>query len=130
MYILNKEKEIAHSKTTFVNPEVERLEKELRLLKEQKQAIASTKKEKTISEEKIVVIKGEKYLQTETELKRVSSQPKPKKKSNSVCLHFCKFGSCSKSPCPYIHDRNLVRVCPSYLRVCCLLCYLLGLLYK
>lgn len=117
MYIQNKEKEIAHSKTTFVNPEVERLEKELRLLKEQKQAITSTNKEKTKPEEKVVVINGEKYLQTQTELKRVCSQSKPINKSNSVCLHFCKYGSCSKSPCPYVHDRNLVRVCPSYMRV-------------
>lgn len=97
---------------------MERLEKELKLLTQQKLALDASRKEQMKNKKKeIVVINGDKYIQTGTQLERYYEKPKPIIKSNIVCIPFCKFGSCPNPHCPNIHDRNLVRICPSFLRV-------------
>ena len=118
VYKLKKESEKIAEKTTFINPEMERLEKELKLLTQQKLALDASRKEQMKNKKKeIVVINGDKYIQTGTQLERYYEKPKPIIKSNIVCIPFCKFGSCPNPHCPNIHDRNLVRICPSFLRV-------------
>ena len=155
------------SKTTFINPVVVQLEKELKLLTQQKHALDATK----IDHRNVnrgnrihsIVEKGnEMYMmrdggyyplnermkedyhinermegnhhinkrmkenhpldnrnamyQTQKERKEIH-HPLDKQQTKTICTHFCKFGHCIKVQCRNIHDKNLVRICPSFLKV-------------
>ena len=106
------------SKTTFVNPELERLQTEIALLKEQKKSIDLMNKEKLNQDSKkeVVVVNGDKYVVNGSKMDKVVSPSIPKKKED-VCLTFCKYGSCSNPTCRNRHDPSLVRICPAFLRV-------------
>ena len=106
------------SKTTFVNPELERLQTEIALLKEQKKSIDLMNKEKLNQDSKkeVVVVNGDKYVVNGSKMDKVVSPSIPKKKED-VCLTFCKYGSCSNPTCRNRHDPSLVRICPACLRV-------------
>ena len=106
------------SKTTFVNPELERLQTEIALLKEQKKSIDLMNKEKLNQDSKkeVVVVNGDKYVVNGSKMDKVVSPSIPKKKED-VCLTFCKYGSCSNPNCRNRHDPSLVRICPAFLRV-------------
>lgn len=112
LFVVYKRK-MALSRTTFVNPEMEKLQKELELIKHQKRSIDMKNVENTKNE--IVRINGEQYRMNGFKMNKVVKNVKPK--SDSVCLQFCKYGVCSNENCPFIHDRNLVRICPSFLKV-------------
>ena len=106
------------SKTTFVNPELERLQTEIALLKEQKKSIDLMNKEKLKQDSKkeVVVVNGDKYVVNGSKMDKVVVPSIPKKKED-VCLTFCKYGSCSNPTCRNRHDPSLVRICPAFLRV-------------
>lgn len=121
MYEKIKSHEELVSKTTFINPDIERLEKELSLLTEQKMAIdrANREKQKAEGKQEYVMVNGDKYIVKGSKMEKVVSIPLPeqKKKKKEVCLMFCKYGSCSTPSCPCIHDKSIVRICPSFLKV-------------
>lgn len=106
-------RKLALSRTTFVSPEMEKLQKELELIKHQKRSMGVKNAENTKSE--IVRINGEQYRVNGFKMDMVVKSVKPK--SDSVCLQYCKYGTCSNEHCPNRHDRNLVRICPSFLKV-------------
>lgn len=92
---------------------MEKLQKELELIKHQKRSMGVKNAENTKSE--IVRINGEQYRVNGFKMDMVVKSVKPK--SDSVCLQYCKYGTCSNEHCPNRHDRNLVRICPSFLKV-------------
>lgn len=92
---------------------MEKLQKELELIKHQKRSMGVKNAENTKSE--IVRINGEQYRVNGFKMDVVVKSVKPK--SDSVCLQYCKYGTCSNEHCPNRHDRNLVRICPSFLKV-------------
>ena len=107
------------ARTTFVNPEIERLQKELSLLTEQKKSLDSInrEKQKESGKKEIVMVHGTKYVINGTQMEKIESTPKPTQHKKGVCLTFCKYGSCSVSSCPNIHDKSIVRICPAFLKV-------------
>lgn len=140
-----------YSKTTFVNPEVVRLEKELRLLTQQQRALEVTRSDlalnTTRSDATLEVKESDSTLDTmminspldtkgystnihsfRDNVAKRSEEMSPlddknstnqtrKKMQQPVCTHFCKFGRCIRAPCNNLHDKNLVRICPSFLKV-------------
>lgn len=117
VYMRKKQQEEASVKTRFVNPSLDTLEKQLSLLKEQKASIDALAKEK---KPEIVTVNGDKYVVKGMEMNKVSESghvSRPRRKTNTVCLQFCKHGFCKNPECPNVHDPSLVRICPAFLRV-------------
>ena len=117
VYIRKKQQEETSIKTRFINPCLDSLEKQLSLLKEQEASIDALAKEK---KPKIVMVNGDKYVVKGMEMSKAPESThasKPKRKTTSVCLQFCKHGFCKNPECPNVHDTSLVRICPAFLRV-------------
>ena len=116
-YMRKKQQEETSVKTRFINPSLDSLEKQLSLLKEQKASMDALAKEKKPD---IVMVNGDKYIVKGMEMNKMSEPghvSKPRRKTNSVCLQFCKHGFCKNPECPNVHDPSLVRICPAFLRV-------------
>lgn len=115
-YIRKKQQEETSDRTRFISPSLDVLEKQLSLLKEQKASIDALAKEKS----EIVMVNGDKYVVKGMEMSKAPESErvsKPKRKTTSLCLQFCKHGFCKNPECPNVHDRSLVRICPAFLRV-------------
>ena len=92
---------------------MEKLQKELEILKQQKRSLDLKNAENAKKE--IVRINGEQYIVNGFKMDKVVKSIQPK--TDGVCLQFCKYGSCPNEHCPNRHDRNLVRICPAFLKV-------------
>lgn len=128
VYMRKKQQEEASVKTRFINPSLDTLEKQLSLLKEQKMSIDALAKEK---KPEIVMVNGDKYVLKGMEMNKVSESghvSRPRRKTNAVCLQFCKHGFCKNPECPNVHDPSLVRICPAFLRVLIRVIYDIGML--
>lgn len=100
----------------YVNSDISSLEKVIDQLTQKKQALEKKSMEKK-PKSGIIIMNGEKYILKGKTMEKYIDKKRSAPSNGTICLDFCKYGSCNNPNCHNKHDRNLVRLCPAFLRV-------------
>lgn len=116
VYLSKQAKEQQARQTVYVSSDMDSLEQAIDQLTQKKQALEKKSMEEKPSSD-IVVMNGEKYVLKGKTMEKYIDKKRSAPNDGAICLDFCKYGSCNNPNCPNKHDRNLVRLCPAFLRV-------------
>ncbi|KAM7458470.1 hypothetical protein BLSTO_00767 [Blastocystis sp. subtype 1] len=118
VYLSKQAKEQQAKQTVYVSSDMDSLEQAIDQLTQKKQALEKKSMEEKPSSD-IVVMNGEKYVLKGKTMEKYIDKKRSAPSDGAICLDFCKYGSCNNPNCPNKHDRNLVRLCPAFLRGSC-----------